>query len=320
MNCSAGQLAQQLLQQPRPAHRSARRVYGSSIAWWRESSQSGITAGIDQFDADRARVVAAGVVGDARRAHVLMHRAVAVDVVVAAVAGPGSCSGSRSPNSRAVARSGSSVQWITTRSTCVHRPRRPGALRRAADRCGRRAAAEVGQHGADASIAPWPALPPDSELARLMARFPARRAGRLDRRAAGARRRCARSTAREAVAGEGLVGRPLRRRSGKRGITLIQAEHLPVIAALAGHRRRAARLLRRNLVVAGIPLVALKDRRFRIGEVVLEGTGPCDPCSRMEARSATAATTRCAAWAAYARASSKAARSGRGDRVAAVDA
>jgi MOSC domain-containing protein YiiM len=40
--------------------------------------------------------------------------------------------------------------------------------------------------------------------------------------------------------------------------------------------------LRRNLVVSGLPLVALKGRRFRIGEVVLEGTDACDPCSRME--------------------------------------
>lgn len=70
--------------------------------------------------------------------------------------------------------------------------------------------------------------------------------------------------------------------SGKRGITLIQAEHLPVIAALAGQAALAPATLRRNLVVAGIPLIALKGRRFRIGEVELEGTDPCDPCSRME--------------------------------------
>ena len=41
--------------------------------------------------------------------------------------------------------------------------------------------------------------------------------------------------------------------------------------------------LRRNVVVSGIPLIALKGRRFRIGDVLLEGTDPCDPCSRMEA-------------------------------------
>jgi MOSC domain-containing protein YiiM len=57
---------------------------------------------------------------------------------------------------------------------------------------------------------------------------------------------------------------------------------LPAIAALSGHGGVAPAAFRRNLVVEGIPLVALKDRRFRIGEVVLEGTGPCDPCSRME--------------------------------------
>jgi MOSC domain-containing protein YiiM len=86
----------------------------------------------------------------------------------------------------------------------------------------------------------------------------------------------------EAVTGKGLVGDRYVGASGKRGITLIQAEHLPVVAALAGHGRVAAATLRRNLVVAGIPLIALKDRRFRIGDVVLQGTGPCDPCSRME--------------------------------------
>jgi MOSC domain-containing protein YiiM len=35
-------------------------------------------------------------------------------------------------------------------------------------------------------------------------------------------------------------------------------------------------------VVEGVPLVALVGKRFRIGEALLEGTGPCDPCSRME--------------------------------------
>ena len=87
----------------------------------------------------------------------------------------------------------------------------------------------------------------------------------------------------EAVTGKGLAGDRYIGASGKRGITLIQAEHLPVIAALAGHASVAPDVLRRNLVVTGIPLIALKDRRFRIGDVVVQGTGPCDPCSRMEA-------------------------------------
>jgi MOSC domain-containing protein YiiM len=63
----------------------------------------------------------------------------------------------------------------------------------------------------------------------------------------------------------------------------MQAEHVPVIAALVGLDAIDPALLRRNVVVSGIPLIALKGRRFRIGEVLLEGTGPCDPCSKMEA-------------------------------------
>ncbi|WP_040380738.1 MOSC domain-containing protein [Deinococcus aquatilis] len=69
---------------------------------------------------------------------------------------------------------------------------------------------------------------------------------------------------------------------GKRQVTLIQAEHLPVIAALAGLDTVTPEELRRNIVVRGLPLLALKDARFQIGEVILEGTGECHPCSRME--------------------------------------
>ena len=44
----------------------------------------------------------------------------------------------------------------------------------------------------------------------------------------------------------------------------------------------APELLRSNLVTRGINLLALKDRRFRIGAALLEGSGECAPCSRME--------------------------------------
>ena len=40
--------------------------------------------------------------------------------------------------------------------------------------------------------------------------------------------------------------------------------------------------VRRNILVSGINLYALRDRRFRVGDTLLEGTGSCDPCSRME--------------------------------------
>jgi len=66
-----------------------------------------------------------------------------------------------------------------------------------------------------------------------------------------------------------------------RQVTLIQHEHLPVIAALAGATVDVA-ALRRNLVISGINLVALKNARVRVGGALLEIVGPCQPCSRME--------------------------------------
>lgn len=69
---------------------------------------------------------------------------------------------------------------------------------------------------------------------------------------------------------------------GRRQVTLLQAEHLPVIAALVGRAEVTPEELRRNVLVSGIALLALKDRRFSLGEVILEGTGECHPCSKME--------------------------------------
>ncbi|HEY5733729.1 MAG TPA: MOSC domain-containing protein [Gammaproteobacteria bacterium] len=72
------------------------------------------------------------------------------------------------------------------------------------------------------------------------------------------------------------------RQGGKRQVTLIQQEHLPVIAGCLGNREVGPEMLRRNLMVSGINLLALKDRRFRVGEAELEYTGICAPCSFME--------------------------------------
>jgi MOSC domain-containing protein YiiM len=70
--------------------------------------------------------------------------------------------------------------------------------------------------------------------------------------------------------------------SSSRQLTLLQAEHLAVIASLAGAPEVRPEWTRRNVLVRGINLLALKDRRFRLGGVLIEGTGICHPCSRME--------------------------------------
>lgn len=89
-----------------------------------------------------------------------------------------------------------------------------------------------------------------------------------------------------ALAGIGLADDRLGQRGeaelSTRQVTLIQHEHLAVIAALAGVPAVDVLALRRNLVVSGINLVALKNARVRVGGAVLEIVGPCQPCSRME--------------------------------------
>ena len=67
-----------------------------------------------------------------------------------------------------------------------------------------------------------------------------------------------------------------------RMVTLIQKEHIDVIASILGKEAIDPTLLRRNIVVSGINLLALKNNELRIGEVVLFATGNCAPCSLME--------------------------------------
>jgi MOSC domain-containing protein YiiM len=69
---------------------------------------------------------------------------------------------------------------------------------------------------------------------------------------------------------------------GRRQVTLIQWEHLAVIADLCGESIIAPERLRRNLAVSGVNLFSLRASRFRLGDALLEGTGHCPPCSRME--------------------------------------
>lgn len=70
-------------------------------------------------------------------------------------------------------------------------------------------------------------------------------------------------------------------RSKTRAVTLIQAEHLPVVSALLGHDVRFDQT-RRNLLVSGLNLDVCRGRELRIGAVVLGITARCHPCARME--------------------------------------
>jgi len=86
-----------------------------------------------------------------------------------------------------------------------------------------------------------------------------------------------------AEAGQGLVGdRFFSSHNGARQVTLVAEEHLRAIAGFLSLPEVSPERLRRNIVVAGINLQALRNRRFRIGGALLEFSGDCHPCSRME--------------------------------------
>ena len=88
-----------------------------------------------------------------------------------------------------------------------------------------------------------------------------------------------------AVTAKGLEGdhRMDKTPGSARQVTLISEEFMQQIAHFTGLSTIDPVLLRRNLVVSGINLNALRHQRFQIGEAVFEATALCHPCSRMDA-------------------------------------
>lgn len=90
----------------------------------------------------------------------------------------------------------------------------------------------------------------------------------------------------EAVAGKGLINDVYFEvmRGGKlrpdKAITFIAIEELE--AAEARGMVWAPGESRRNITTRGVPLNDLIGKRFRVGEVLVEGSELCEPCAKLE--------------------------------------
>ena len=87
-----------------------------------------------------------------------------------------------------------------------------------------------------------------------------------------------------AVAALGLEGdhRMSKTPGSGRQVTLISQEFIDQIAGHMGLPGIDPARLRRNIVISGINLNALRRQRFRVGEALFEATQLCHPCARME--------------------------------------
>lgn len=122
---------------------------------------------------------------------------------------------------------------------------------------------------------------PEGMMARVRAADPVGRVEALQVRPA--RRRAPEAVATwspGAVSSDGSGPRD-HARSAKRAVTLLQAEHLAVMASMLG-RPVSFDATRRNVLVSGLNLSVLVGRRFAVGTCILEGTEACHPCARME--------------------------------------
>lgn len=81
----------------------------------------------------------------------------------------------------------------------------------------------------------------------------------------------------------GLIGDRYNGNSGRRQVTLLQYEHLAVLGSML-EKSIDPEVLRRNLLIKGVNLVALKNCQFKIGDAVFQMTGLCHPCSKIESK------------------------------------
>jgi hypothetical protein len=88
-----------------------------------------------------------------------------------------------------------------------------------------------------------------------------------------------------AVAGRGLEGDRYFAAGGtfadREGSDLTLVERA-TLDALAGEFDFAPGTHRRNVTTSGVDLGRFVDGRFRIGDAICVGTGPCDPCAYLE--------------------------------------
>lgn len=87
----------------------------------------------------------------------------------------------------------------------------------------------------------------------------------------------------EAIIDCGLSGdHKAQKASGSaRQVSFISAEHLRVVASVLGQDAIDPALVRRNVVIEGINLFALRYQYFQIGEAIFQACAECHPCSRM---------------------------------------
>jgi MOSC domain-containing protein YiiM len=87
----------------------------------------------------------------------------------------------------------------------------------------------------------------------------------------------------QAQMGKGLTGDRFKAKRTNREVTFIQGEHIDALASMLGCDAIHPATLRRNVVVRGLNLLALKGKAFQIGDACFEFTGLAHPCSKMEA-------------------------------------
>ena len=88
----------------------------------------------------------------------------------------------------------------------------------------------------------------------------------------------------EALMGLGLAGdhRCEKTPGSARQVTLISKEYIQQIAEKINQEFINPSLLRRNLVISGMNMDLLRFQRLQIGNVILETSALCHPCSRMD--------------------------------------